>query len=73
MNLIPITDSKTITYMNYKGVKPCNSKREGKIVRVYYEDNNQFNEAKMDMMVDKQFHEVLTAKHNTEELLRTTI
>lgn len=71
--LVPVTDSKFITYLNYRGIRPQGSKREGSKVTAYYINDEKFNDVKHDFLVDKTFHEVLTAKHNTEELLRTTI
>lgn len=73
MNTIPVTDSKFITYLNYKGIRPVNSKRENNKVSVYYIDDENFRETKHDYMADKNFSAVLDAKHKTEEMLRMTL
>ena len=71
--IIPVTDSKFITFLNYKGVRANKSERVKGRVTLYYENNEEFKNAQLDFPVDQVFHSVLCAKHGTDEILRTTV
>lgn len=70
--LIAITDSKLMTYLNYRGIKAVDSKRIENKVTLYYEDTEEFQDAKLSFPVDKNFHNIISAKYSTEEILRAT-
>lgn len=75
MKTIQVTDSKLITYLNYKGIRPVSSIRDKTLnkVVVTYQYDESFNDAKHDFMSDTVFSSILDAKHKTDDLLRNTL